>query len=263
MSSLMGVCYSGSYQGKVLWIHHAHDSSVWPAWGTLYHRAVRQAQGEAGARENFRIRWTEFAEHGPHEMVPAEPHRAAATRLIDFRGITEQSMIDLIDWAENGVEPSGTSYSFTDGQVRLPAAAAERGGIQPVASATANGTSRAEVAAGAPVTLSVTAAVPPGAGTIISVELGLRRQRNLPVPARGARRRRGRADRLDHACLRPPGHLLRHGACHLPPHRRRAGRALPDRDDRPGPGRRHGRRLSQHRESHPAPFQRIKGVIPI
>ena len=170
MSSLMGVCYCGQYEGKVLWIHHTHDSSVWPAWGTLYHRAVRQAQGEAGARENFRIRWTEYAEHGPYGMVPAEPNRVASTRLIDFRGITEQSMMDLIDWAENGVEPSGTNYAYADGQVRLPSTAAERGGIQPVASATANGGARAEVKVGEPVTLTVTAAVPPGTGTIIAVE---------------------------------------------------------------------------------------------
>jgi hypothetical protein len=170
MSSLMGVCYSGQYQGKVLWIHHTHDSSVWPAWGTLYDRGVRQAQGEAGARENFRIRWNEYAEHGPADFVPPEPNRASRARLIDFRGITEQSLIDLIDWAENGIEPSGTSYSFADGRVRLPSTAAERGGIQPVASATANGASRADVGIGEPVTLTVTAAVPPGAGKIISVE---------------------------------------------------------------------------------------------
>jgi hypothetical protein len=142
MSSLMGVCYFGSCQGKVLWIHHPHDSSVWPAWGTLYHRAVRQAQGETGARGNFRIRWTEYAEHGLYGMVPAEPNRVAATRLIDFRGITEQSMMDLIDGAENGVEPSGTTYAYADGQMRLPSIAAERGRIQPVASATDNGGAR-------------------------------------------------------------------------------------------------------------------------
>src|SRR5690606_35670449 len=104
MSPLMGVCYSGHYSGKVLWIHHTHDSSVWPAWGTLYHRAVLQAQGEQGARERFRIRWTEYAEHGPYSMVPPEPNRVASTRLIDFRGITEQSLIDLIDWVEEGIE---------------------------------------------------------------------------------------------------------------------------------------------------------------
>jgi hypothetical protein len=170
MSSLMGVCYSGQYEGKVLWIHHTHDSSVWPAWGTLYHRAVRQAQGEEGARQRFRIRWTEYAEHGPYGMVPAEPNRVAATRLIDFRGITEQSLRDLIQWVENGVAPVGTQYTYQGGRVILPATASERGGIQPVASATANGASRADVTVGLPVTLQVHAAVPPLAGALIAVE---------------------------------------------------------------------------------------------
>jgi hypothetical protein len=170
MSALMGVCYSGQYKGKLIWIHHTHDSSVWPAWGTLYHRAVVQAQGQNGAAERFRIRWTEFAEHGPYDMVPAEPNRVASTRLIDFRGITEQSLIDLVDWVEHGIEPVGTNYVYGDGRVILPATAADRGGIQPVASATANGAVRADVAAGDTVTLEVHAAAPPKAGTIVSVE---------------------------------------------------------------------------------------------
>jgi hypothetical protein len=124
---------------------------------------VRLAQGEAGVRENFRIRWNERAEHGPADFVPPESNRASRARLID--------------WAENGIEPSGTSYSFADGRVRLASTAAERGGIQPVASATANGASRADVGTGEPVTLTVTAAVP-------------------------------RADRVGHALLRPSGDLL-------------------------------------------------------
>jgi hypothetical protein len=170
MSSLMGVCYSGQYRGKLLWIHHTHDSSVWPAWGTLYHRAVLQAQGAEGAQQNFRIRWTEYAEHGPYDMVPPEPHRVASTRLIDNRGITEQSLMDLVDWVENGRAPAGTTYRYENGRVKLPATAAERGGIQPVATATANGGVRADVRPGEPVTLEVHAEMPPQAGTIIAVE---------------------------------------------------------------------------------------------
>jgi hypothetical protein len=170
MSSLMGVCYSGQYEGKLLWIHHTHDSSVWPAWGTLYHRAVLQAQGAELAKERFRIRWTEYAEHGPYDMVPPEPHRVASTRLIDFRGITEQSLMDLIEWVEHGVEPAGTSYTYEGGRVSLPTTAVERGGIQPVASATANGAVRAGVGTGDTVSLVVHAEVPPNAGTIVDVE---------------------------------------------------------------------------------------------
>jgi PKD domain-containing protein len=57
-----------------------------------------------------------------------------------------------------------------DGQVRLPATAAERGGIQPVVSVTANGGALATVAVGEPVTLSVHAEAPAAGGTIVSVQ---------------------------------------------------------------------------------------------
>ncbi len=59
---------------------------------------------------------------------------------------------------------------YEDGRVTLPTGAAERGGIQPVASVTANGAVRAEVDAGDTVTLEVHAEVPPEAGTIVDVE---------------------------------------------------------------------------------------------
>jgi hypothetical protein len=60
-------------------------------------------------------------------------------------------------------------YRFEDGQVELPATAAERHGVQPVATATANGGSCAEVAAGASVTFDVVAEAPPRGGKIIGV----------------------------------------------------------------------------------------------
>jgi Tannase and feruloyl esterase/PKD domain len=170
MSSLMGVCYSGQYRGKLLWIHHMHDSSVWPGWGTLYHRAVLQAQGEEGTARNFRIRWTDQAEHGPSDMVPPEPNRVASTRLIDSRGITEQSLHDLVDWVERGIEPVGTNYDYRDGEVVLPPSASERGGIQPVATVAADGAVRADITVGETVTLTVEGEVPPDAGFIVDVE---------------------------------------------------------------------------------------------
>ena len=76
MSPLMGVCYSGQYEGKLMWIHHTHDSSVWPAWGDALPPGRAAGAGRRRrAIENFRIRWTEYAEHGPYQMVPPEPNR--------------------------------------------------------------------------------------------------------------------------------------------------------------------------------------------
>jgi hypothetical protein len=76
----------------------------------------------------------------------------------------------LAAWVEQGVEPAGTNFSIRDGAAILPATAAERGGIQPVVTVSANGQIRAEVMAGAAVALQVHAEVPVGAGTIVSVK---------------------------------------------------------------------------------------------
>ncbi|MGW6360285.1 hypothetical protein ACWFR5_35260 [Streptomyces sp. NPDC055092] len=170
MAPQMGVAYSGRYTGKLLWVHHTHDSSLWPSQGVVYEAAVRAAQGEKAARERFRLRWTEHAEHVPPAFLASAPNRATTSWLIDYLPVIEQSLLDLVDWVERGIEPAGTAYEYRDGRVVLPDSAAERGGIQPVVAVTAEGSDRAEVAAGAPVTLRVTAEVPPGAGTLVAAE---------------------------------------------------------------------------------------------
>jgi hypothetical protein len=170
MSPLMGVAYSGQFSGKLLWIHHTHDASLWPTQGIVYRDAVLNVQGVAGAAERFRLRWTENAEHMGPLFIPGAPNRASNTWLIDYTPIIEQSLHDLIDWVEHGIAPSSTAFDYDNGCVTLPSVAAERGGIQPVVEVTANGALRAEVTVGEPVTLSVNAAVPPDAGTVVSVE---------------------------------------------------------------------------------------------
>ncbi|MGO9102985.1 MAG: hypothetical protein ACLP9Y_27440 [Mycobacterium sp.] len=170
LSSMLGNSYSGKFAGKLLWVHHTHDASLWPPQGLIYGGAVRDVQGDAGVAERFRLRWSENAEHVPLMLVSPSLGRAANTFLIDYLPIIEQSLADLVDWVENGVEPAGTAYEYRDGRVMLPATADERGGIQPVVRATANGGVRADVAVGEPVALEVHAQVPPNAGAVVSVD---------------------------------------------------------------------------------------------
>ena len=169
MSPLMGVSYTGHFEGKLLWIHHTHDSSLWPSQGIIYRGAVLNAQGPAASAEKFRLQWTQNAEHIPPTFLPNSAKRATSTWLVDYFPVIEQGLADLIQWVEEGVAPPNTTFEFVDGQVRLPATASERGGIQPVVSVTANGGLRAEVKAGEPVQLELTAEVPPNGGTIVSV----------------------------------------------------------------------------------------------
>jgi hypothetical protein len=169
-SVLMGVPYSGQYEGKLLWIHHTHDASLWPPQGVIYKQAVEQAQGPGRARERFRIQWTENAEHVPPMMLPSNPKRATTTWLINYMPSIEQGLVDLAAWVEKGVPPAETHYVFADGKVSLPPTAKERGGVQPVVHVTANGGLRAEARAGEAVTVVVEAEAPQGAGTFTHLD---------------------------------------------------------------------------------------------
>ncbi|HVU74710.1 MAG TPA: hypothetical protein VHE83_17235, partial [Mycobacteriales bacterium] len=169
-SPLMGVPYCGDYQGKLLWIHHTHDSSLWPPQGVVYPEAVFRAQGQEGLDERFVLQWTQNAEHIPVAFCPTDPKRGPGTWLIDYHPIIEQGLADLAAWCEQGIKPAGTTYEYADGKVTLPDTAAARGGVQPVVHVTANGDTRADVPVGQPVALTVIAETPDAGGTITKVE---------------------------------------------------------------------------------------------
>lgn len=169
-SPLMGVPYSGQYQGKLMWVHHTHDASLWPPQGLFYQQAVERAQGKDAAAEKFCLRWTQNAEHIGPDMAPSPPGRSANTWLVNYHENIEQCLFDLVDWVEKGVKPAPTRFSFADGKVSLPPSAGERGGIQPVVQVKVNGAALARVKAGEPVQLSAVAEVPPGSGALIRLE---------------------------------------------------------------------------------------------
>jgi hypothetical protein len=169
MSPMMGVAYSGKFEGKLLWIHHTHDASLWPPRGLDYRTAIERSQPEA-MKDRFRQQWTENAEHVPPMMLSPLGNRSASSWLIDYGPVIEQGIKDLMTWVEEGTPPPNTNFEYHDGRITLPETAAERGGIQPVVNVTANGGDRADVKTGKPVTLEVVAEVPPNAGTIIAVE---------------------------------------------------------------------------------------------
>jgi hypothetical protein len=186
-SPLMGVPYSGQFEGKLMWVHHTHDNSLWPPEGVVYEAATIAAQGAEAAADKFRLRWSDNAEHVPPWILASAPNRATSTWLIEYTPIIEQSLADLVAWVEDGVSPAGTSYTYDagNGRVHLPPTAAERGGIQPTLRVTANGGSRAEVAVGEAVTIEALAETPPGAGTIVSLAWDLDGQGAFGTKAEG------------------------------------------------------------------------------
>jgi hypothetical protein len=170
MSPFMGMVHTGRFDGKMMWVHHTHDASLWPVQGIGMRNNILRECGPEELTRKFRLRWTENAEHVPPAFAASPPGRANTTWLINYQPVIEQCLADLMDWVEKGIEPADTRFELRDGQIVLPTDAAERGGIQPVVTVTANGAARVEARVGEAVCFEVRAATPPGAGAIIGVK---------------------------------------------------------------------------------------------
>lgn len=152
-------------------LQHTLDTSGWPAGAVALEERVRAHLGERFDSQ-FRLWWVDKAEHINASVIPVHSLPAPSTRLVDFSGATEAALDAMVAWIERSDEPAAsTNYSFERdvNYVRLPLSAVERKGIQPMVTATANGSSRAEVRAGEKVALAMHADVPAGAGTIVEV----------------------------------------------------------------------------------------------
>jgi hypothetical protein len=165
------------FDTKMIFMGCSLDPAIWPAKISPFDRYVRQVLG-ARAEDCYRMWWVENATHGPPEMALLVSKDEVdlglwRTRLVPYDGVAKQALLDVAAWAERGISPPGdTRYEISrDGQLALPAEAAERGGVQPVVRLTANGAARAEVRVGETVVFEGFAEAPPGAGKIIAAEL--------------------------------------------------------------------------------------------
>ena len=172
---VLPVSQSGRIERKVIHVSCTHDTIVpLPSVGH-YHRMVREHLGDK-VDESYRLWWVENAPHGAAELLlpfvtPEKDPGVWRSRLVGNDGVICEALRALVRWVEDGTAPSPTtSYRFTrDSGLVLADSAAERGGVQPLVWATANGGLCAQVAAGDPITLVGTAEQPPGAGSIVSV----------------------------------------------------------------------------------------------
>jgi hypothetical protein len=163
-ASLHGLDTQGKFDGKMIVVQNLLDPGAWPFDIVHYEQLVRARYGD-GADDRLRVWWTENAAHGP-------PPPALEWRLIDFGGIVEQAVQDVIDWVERGVQPPRSSaYCYSaDHRLTLAPEAGNRFGVQPLAIATANGDAHAIVHPGEDVTFEVTVECPPHGGTVVAVE---------------------------------------------------------------------------------------------
>lgn len=159
-----GTVPTGTFNGKIISVNSLLDREATPWQADWYRRRFDANYGE-DAVNRYRLWYTENALHGTTES------ETAPTRVINYAPLLQQALRDVAAWVEKGTPPPATTqYEVVDGQVEIPLKAAERRGIQPVITLAANGSSRAEVPAGTPVTFTGRIAVPPGTGYVVAAE---------------------------------------------------------------------------------------------
>ncbi len=162
MKASFGPMQTGVFEGKMIILSSLWDREALP-WQADWYAGRIKANFGAVADQHVRLWYTDYAQHGDQPLIE-DP-----TRTVTYNGELQQALRDISDWVEKGIAPpASTNYRIEDGQVIIPATAAERRGIQPVVTLTANGGERADIRAGQSATLIGTIAAPPGGGAVVS-----------------------------------------------------------------------------------------------
>lgn len=165
-----GTVQNGRFSAKMIVVETLMDDAAYPWQAAWYEQLIRKAQG-AEADDRFRLYFIDHAMHMAPMDMPGDPRPVGSTRYLSYAGVLQQALLDLAAWAERGISPPpSTVYDVVDGQVHVPATAADRKGLQPTIDLTVDGRDRVDVAVGQTVEFVAVVDVPPGTGNVVSAE---------------------------------------------------------------------------------------------
>ena len=171
-----GCKQNGQTQGKIIILACLMDEQAYPWQADWYRRKVAAARG-GEEKEYCRLWYMDHALHGDRAEEEVAPLHAAT-----YLAGLHQALVDLAAWVEQGRAPlPSTNYTVNGGLVEVPESAARRGGIQPVATLTANGETCAHISAGETVSFLAQGEVPQGAGTLTRIEWSFEGEPDFPV----------------------------------------------------------------------------------
>ncbi len=174
LSDVFGGKATGSFGGKMIMLSSVQDVQAFPWSADWYAGQAAESMGDS-LDDNFRLWYMDNADHTSPTTTEGEAH------IVSYQPEWEQALLDLDAWVADGTAPPRSSgYEMTDqNQVDLAESADDRFGVQPLVSLAVSAGDdcpddaadvRAEVPAGDPVSFSLDAVAPPGAGEIIKVE---------------------------------------------------------------------------------------------
>jgi hypothetical protein len=175
--SASGVLPKGNFKGKIILLESLWDREAFPWQADWYRTKVKENLGDS-TDNHFRVWFTDHALHGD------QTQQEYPTRTVSYLGVLQQALRDISAWTEKGViPPANTAYKIEDGQVIVPAIAAERKGIQPTIEVKVNGKERANINKGESVTFTATIEVPSNTGSIVATEWDFEGTGTFPVVA--------------------------------------------------------------------------------
>jgi hypothetical protein len=158
---------TGRFTGKMIVVECLLDREAFPWQADWYRSRVAEHLGD-GIDDVFRLWYVDNALHGDRE-TQEDP-----SRTVSYLGVLHKALRDIAEWVENGTPPApSSSYAIEEGQVTVPSSAADRQGVQPVVSLTADGGPRADAPSGTRTLLTAVAEAPPGGGKIVRVHWDL------------------------------------------------------------------------------------------
>jgi hypothetical protein len=173
--SASGVVPAGKFKGKMILLSSLWDREAFPWQADWYRSKVHDNLGDS-TDNYFRLWYTDHALHGDL-TIQEDP-----TRTVSYLGVLQQALVDLSAWVEKGITPpSTTSYTVEDGQVKIPASAEERKGIQPTVNLMVNGNKRADIKAGQSVKFNAIVEVPVNAGSLVEARWDFEGKGAYPV----------------------------------------------------------------------------------
>lgn len=158
---------TGDIKTKTMIMEGMADNLSWPLFNASYAEMIQKRLGAEKAEQMMRFY---LHDNGSHTTGGGEP------------GIFQQSIQDLMAWAEQDIAPPrSTQYTIHNGQVVPAPKAADRHGLQPVMQLTAEGNRRAMVGVNEPVNLTARIEMPPNTGSIVQYSWTLNGTEEAPV----------------------------------------------------------------------------------
>ena len=153
-ASASGTVPTGDITEKMIVVACLLDREAF-AWQADWYRQRVQEHVGANADDRFRLWYMDNATHGDDESQENQTH------TVPYIGALHTALRQLAAWVECGIEPApSTTYTVEDGQVSVPASAADRGGVQPTVTIRVNGSPATQVRVGEDVRILVEADSP-------------------------------------------------------------------------------------------------------